>query len=63
MNDQHYRVVVNAEEQYSIWAEHLPIPKGWVDVHAPAPKDICLKYIESVWTDMRPKSVRTSLGN
>jgi MbtH protein len=53
-----YVVVVNAEEQYSIWPAEKPIPAGWSAVGAPGPKADCLKYIEEVWTDMRPLSLR-----
>lgn len=57
-----YRVVVNDEEQYSIWPADRPVPAGWSAVGQPAPKSDCLAYIESVWTDMRPLSLRRRLG-
>jgi MbtH protein len=53
-----YRVVVNDEEQYSIWPEGREVPAGWRVVREAAPKADCLEYIEGVWTDMRPLSVR-----
>jgi MbtH protein len=53
-----YLVVSNSEEQYSIWPSHKPIPRGWRSVGKDAPKAECLRYIESVWTDMRPRSLR-----
>jgi MbtH protein len=53
-----YKVVVNHEEQYSIWAADEPNPPGWTDVGKSGLKDECLKYIEEVWTDMTPKSLR-----
>ena len=53
-----YRVVVNHEEQYSIWPEWKEIPAGWTDVGRKGPKDECLAYIKEVWTDMRPLSLR-----
>jgi MbtH protein len=55
---QTYLVVVNAEEQYSIWPAEKMIPAGWTAVGAPRLKADCLKYIEEVWTDMRPLSLR-----
>jgi MbtH protein len=55
---QTYVVVINAEEQYSIWPAERAIPAGWTAVGAPRPKADCLKYIEEVWTDMRPLSLR-----
>jgi MbtH protein len=53
-----YHVVVNHEEQYSIWLAHKPIPAGWQTVGKSGLKSDCLDYIEQVWTDMRPLSVR-----
>ncbi len=57
-----YFVVRNAEEQYSVWPSYRPVPMGWEVVGDARPKDQCLDYIESVWTDMRPKSVRQKFG-
>lgn len=53
-----FRVVVNHEEQYSIWPDHKDVPEGWVAVGPDGSKDTCLDYIERVWTDMRPRSLR-----
>jgi MbtH protein len=53
-----YRVVVNHEEQYSIWPVDLDIPLGWRDTGKSGPKDECLAYVNEVWTDMRPLSLR-----
>lgn len=53
-----YRVVVNHEEQYSIWPAGRDIPAGWRDVGVSGTREECLDHIESVWTDMRPLSVR-----
>jgi MbtH protein len=53
-----YTVVVNHEEQYSIWFAGREIPKGWREVGKTGSKKECLDYIEEVWTDMRPLSVR-----
>ncbi|TIM38353.1 MbtH family NRPS accessory protein [Mesorhizobium sp.] len=53
-----YRVVVNEEEQYSIWLLKKPLPKGWSDAGAQGSKEECLNHIRLVWTDMRPLSVR-----
>jgi MbtH protein len=57
-DDTVYRVVVNHEEQYSIWPDFKEIPLGWRDVGRKGPKDDCLAYIKEVWTDMRPLSLR-----
>jgi len=53
-----YDVVVNDEEQYSIWPAGREIPAGWQAVGKSGPKDECLAYIKEVWTDMRPLSLR-----
>jgi MbtH protein len=56
-----YKVVVNHEEQYSIWAEHKENPNGWVDAGKSGAKAECLEYIKTVWTDMRPLSLRKQM--
>ncbi len=56
--DQLYSVVVNHEEQYSIWPEYKDIPAGWREAGKTGTKKECLDYIETVWTDMRPLSLR-----
>ncbi|HWI16708.1 MAG TPA: MbtH family NRPS accessory protein [Vicinamibacterales bacterium] len=53
-----YRVVINHEEQYSIWPEWKDIPAGWRAVGPTGSKDQCLAYVKEVWTDMRPLSLR-----
>ena len=53
-----YKVVVNHEEQYSIWPADRENPLGWRDVGKSGPKAECLAYIGEVWTDMRPLSLR-----
>ncbi|WP_281351080.1 MbtH family protein [Microlunatus speluncae] len=62
-NDDHnYMVVVNDEEQYSIWPEGTDPPSGWQATDQRGTKADCLAYIDVVWTDMRPKSVRKFLA-
>jgi MbtH protein len=53
-----YKVVVNHEEQYSIWFANRENPLGWSDVGKSGLKAECLAYIKEVWTDMRPLSLR-----
>jgi MbtH protein len=53
-----YFVVVNEEEQYSIWLAGRELPNGWRNVGAPASKSECLARIKELWTDMRPLSLR-----
>ena len=57
-DDVVYRVVVNHEEQYSIWPDFKEIPLGWKDCGRKGSKEECLSYIKEVWTDMRPLSLR-----
>lgn len=53
-----YKVVVNHEEQYSIWIADRENALGWKDVGKVGTKKECLEYIDEVWTDMRPLSLR-----
>lgn len=53
-----YVVVVNHEEQYSIWPSFKSIPEGWRKVKEPDNKEECLRYIKENWTDMTPLSLR-----
>ena len=56
-----YKVVVNAEDMYSIWPAHRENPLGWSDAGKQGTKAECLAYIEEVWTDMRPLSLRRKM--
>lgn len=56
-----YKVVVNHEDQYSIWPAHRDNPLGWKDVGKSGLKKECLDYIQEVWTDMRPRSLREKM--
>ena len=59
---QTYRVVVNHEEQYSIWHDSKNNPAGWRDAGKAGSKTECLEYISEVWTDMRPLSLRQQMA-
>ena len=56
-----YHVVVNHEEQYSIWPEGRENALGWKDDGFSGTKDACLAHIKEVWTDMRPLSLRKQM--
>ena len=56
--DTVFRVVMNHEEQYSIWPDYLDIPLGWREAGKSGKKQECLDFIEEHWTDMRPLSLR-----
>ncbi|MBB5480805.1 MbtH protein [Micromonospora parathelypteridis] len=59
--EQHYTVVVNDEEQYSIWPTGRTVPPGWKSTGVEGTKQVCLDHIEQVWTDMRPLSLRQQM--
>ncbi len=67
MSDEHddqnevFTVVMNDEEQYSIWPDYMDIPKGWHALEVSGSKEKCLDHIEKVWTDMRPLSLRKKM--
>jgi MbtH protein len=60
-DDRTYNVVMNHEEQYSIWPIDKEIPAGWKAVGKSGSKKECLDHIEIVWTDMRPLSLRKQM--
>ena len=57
-----FYVLVNDEEQHSLWPGFADIPAGWRVVHGEADRPACLDYIENHWTDIRPKSLRDRLA-
>jgi len=56
-----YKVVMNHEEQYSIWLADRESPLGWTDAGKSGSRTECLAYIKEVWTDMRPLSLRKKM--
>jgi MbtH protein len=56
-----YKVVVNHEDQYSIWPAHRPNALGWSDEGKSGTRQECLAHIKDVWTDMRPRSLRQQM--
>lgn len=56
-----YRVVINQEEQYSIWPAEQENARGWRDAGKSGSKEECLAYVKELWTDMRPLSLRTQM--
>jgi MbtH protein len=57
-DDTMFIVLRNDEEQYSLWPTGLEIPAGWHKVRDEGTKDECSAYVDEVWTDMRPRSLR-----
>lgn len=58
VDEPKWTVLVNHEEQYSLWREDRPVPAGWQQVYGPAEESACVDYVEGNWLDMRPKSIR-----
>lgn len=55
-------VLVNDEDQHSLWPVFADIPAGWHVVHGEASRAACLDYVEKNWTDLRPKSLRDAMA-
>ena len=58
-----YRVVVNHEEQYSVWPSERELPLGWTDEGTEGLMRDCIAHIDEVWTEMRPRSLRVAMGD
>jgi len=61
-NGKIYNVVINEEEQYSIWPTTKDLPNGWYKVGVQGFKDDCLSHIKEIWIDMRPLSLRSRMS-
>ncbi|GGQ06045.1 MULTISPECIES: MbtH family protein [Streptomyces] len=57
-----YFVLVNQENQHSLWPASIEAPAGWTATHGPAGRQDCLEHIEKTWTDMRPAGLVAALG-
>lgn len=60
--DGTYLVLVNDENQHSLWPSFVDVPAGWRTVHGPADRQSCLDHVERDWTDMRPQSLIDAMG-
>ena len=60
--DSPYVVLVNDENQHSLWPVSIDVPAGWTVVYPSNTRDACLKYIDENWTDMRPRSLVERMG-
>jgi MbtH protein len=61
--DRMFLVVMNDEEQYSIWPADKPVVPGWTAAGPSGSKEECLRYVDAVWTDMRPASLRRRMAS
>jgi uncharacterized protein YbdZ (MbtH family) len=59
--DGTFRVLVNDEDQHSLWPDFGPVPAGWRSVFGPDSRAACLAYVEQHWTDLRPRSLREAM--
>jgi len=60
--DGTFLVVVNHEDQHSLWPEFAPVPAGWTTVYGPGGRDEALAYVDTHWTDLRPRSLREAMA-
>jgi MbtH protein len=60
--DGEYLVLVNDENQHSLWPTSIGVPAGWRVTYGPAARPDCLDYIETHWTDMRPASLVAAIN-
>lgn len=61
-DDWEWLVLINDEGQYSLWPSMEAVPGGWRAVGPMGPKQVCIDYVESTWTDLRPRSVVDAMG-
>ncbi|MET8842352.1 MbtH family protein [Streptomyces rubiginosohelvolus] len=61
--DGRFLVLVNDENQHSLWPSFIDVPAGWRTVHGEDTREACLHYIEANWTDMRPASLIAAMEN
>jgi MbtH protein len=59
--DGQFYVVVNDEDQYSLWPTFAPVPAGWRIVFGAGSRPDCIAHVEAHWTDMRPRSLREAM--
>ncbi|MEV6608558.1 MbtH family protein [Kutzneria sp. NPDC051319] len=61
--DGTYLVLVNAENQHSLWPVAIDVPAGWTVTFGPDARQACLDHVEANWTDMRPKSLADAMDS
>jgi MbtH protein len=61
--DGAFSVVVNDEQQHSLWPDGPPVPSGWRVVYGTDTRDACVDYVEKHWTDLRPRSTRPAVAD
>lgn len=61
--DGRFLVLVNDEDQHSLWPSFAEVPAGWRTVFGPDARDACLAHVERSWTDLRPRSLRERMAS
>ncbi|KOT31439.1 hypothetical protein ADK41_31070 [Streptomyces caelestis] len=59
--DASFHVLVNDEDQHSLWPADTPVPDGWTAVLSNASREACVAYVDAHWTDMRPRSLARAM--
>lgn len=62
-NESEYSVLVNDENQHSLWLITVEVPRGWTSAYGPNSRRACVDYIEQHWTDMRPRSLTVAMND
>lgn len=60
--DGMFLVLINDEEQYSLWPTFADVPAGWRVVYGESSRADCVEYVDQHWTDIRPKSLKERLA-
>lgn len=60
--DGEYLVLVNHEDQHSLWPSFAEVPDGWTAIFGPSSRDACLSYVDEHWTDLRPATLRREMA-
>ncbi|MEZ0492086.1 MbtH family protein [Kineococcus sp. TBRC 1896] len=61
--DGRFLVLVNAEDQHSLWPAFAAVPAGWDTVFGPGSREDALAHVEAHWTDLRPRSLREAMAD
>ncbi|TDO33007.1 MbtH protein [Paractinoplanes brasiliensis] len=61
--DGRYLVLVNDEDQHSLWPSFVDVPAGWTVAFGEDTRQACLDYVERTWTDLRPRSLRERMAS
>jgi MbtH protein len=59
--DGRFTVLVNDEDQHSLWPSYIDVPAGWTVAFGEDTREACLAYVEATWTDLRPRSLREQM--